>query len=403
MKKRILFVDDDPNALQSLRAVLHRKRKEFQLDFALSGMEALGLIQDNKYDVVVADMRMPGMDGATLLEKTQQLQPGAVRMILSGYSEMDAVMKAVKSAHQFLAKPCDADVLIGSLERVSKLDAILLNEAVREKISCLGSLPALSKTYTNILEELGKKELSLDRLGDIVAQDPSVSATLLKLVNSAFFGFFSQVYNPVRAVTLLGTETLKGLVLGIHLLSEFKGAGLEQFSLERLWEHSYRTGLLAKAIASMESEDPEFIDCCYVGGLLHDVGKLLLAQEFQEEYGQVLHEALNGGGFVCEVEKKRMGVSHAEVGAYLLGIWSVAEPAVFAVFNHHDLGRDNGKGFTPALCVHVANTLEYGMVIVDKEQAVPLVDMEQLEQRGLAGRLPEWTARCAELLEKGNG
>lgn len=117
MKIKILFVDDEPMVLQGLQRVLRPLRNEWETAFANSGQEALEKLSQEPFDVIVTDMRMPGMDGGQLLTRVKERYPHMVRIILSGQADKTMVMKSVKPAHQYLAKPCDDATLRASLQR----------------------------------------------------------------------------------------------------------------------------------------------------------------------------------------------------------------------------------------------------------------------------------------------
>ncbi|WP_054650256.1 response regulator [Salidesulfovibrio brasiliensis] len=129
--KRVLFVDDEKNVLNGLRRMLRSIRDEWEMDFAPGGAEALELVGKKEYDLVVSDMRMPGMDGAELLTKVQELSPETVRIVLSGHSEQNMVMKSVKPAHQFLSKPCSSEQLLQTLKEAYRLRRLLNNPRIK--------------------------------------------------------------------------------------------------------------------------------------------------------------------------------------------------------------------------------------------------------------------------------
>ena len=396
MMKNILFVDDDEQFLDGLKVLLHRRRKQWDMYFAANAREALDIMSSQAFDIVVADMRMPGMSGADLLTEVQRLQPGAVRIILSGYSELRASYKAAKPAHQFLSKPCRFEDLVAAIERVIRLQRVLNDPGVRQTVSGIGALPALPDTYFRIMEELRKPEPSVQVLGDLVARDVGISATLLKLVNSSFFGFFQHVASPRRAVTLLGTETLKGLVLGAHLLAGLDLSQFAPFALERLWDHSLRAAAFARCIAQAEGLDQTMQEECWCAGLLHDTGKLILATERKADYVKVLDQ-IQRGKLMVEAEREVIGSNHADVGAFLLGLWGVSENVVEAVYDHHDLGRSELTGFHPGVAVHVADRLEHIQAGDADIGLYPSLDMEWLRGQGLAERVDAWTQACREM------
>ncbi|MBC8317540.1 MAG: response regulator [Desulfobulbaceae bacterium] len=120
-KKRILFVDDEPNILVGLRRMLRSLRKEIDMEFAESGKEALQVMSKASFDVVVSDMRMPGMDGAELLTEVRRLYPDTIRIILSGYAAAEAIMRTETIVHQFLHKPCEPQNIKDTLLRSCQL------------------------------------------------------------------------------------------------------------------------------------------------------------------------------------------------------------------------------------------------------------------------------------------
>ena len=403
MKHRILFVDDEQPVLDGLRALLRSQRKQWDMHFAVSSREALALMAEEPFDMVVSDMRMPGMDGEALLKRVRDRWPDTLRVILSGYADATLIMRTVLTAHQFLAKPCEPEALTATLERTLSLRDVLTDRHVRTRISRVGSLPAMRQVYLDILAELNRSDPSLGRLGELAEQDPGVSASLLKLVNSAFFGLFAQMTSPARAVALLGLDTLHGLVISLHLFENLKAGGTTGYSLERLGDHCRRTGLLARSLAMLEKLPREQVDRCFLSGLLHDVGKLLLVQELWDEYRPIIAAMPKAGRPLAEVERDVMGLTHAEIGAYLIGVWSMDKTVVRAVLAHHDPSRDSEPGFSPALAAHVANALEHEFVRFQghAEYTFNRLDEAALAARGFSGRLAVWRAHAKELIANG--
>src|SRR6185295_16650697 len=130
-KKKIIFVDDEPSLLECFEILFQPMVDEWDLSFQTSGAEALALMKQKSFDVIVSDMRMPGMNGAQLLVEVVQQHPHIVRFILSGYAEQEAVAKCVGAAHQFLMKPCHLETLKSALVRVCALDVFLRNDRLK--------------------------------------------------------------------------------------------------------------------------------------------------------------------------------------------------------------------------------------------------------------------------------
>jgi len=395
MKPRILFVDDERPIIDGYKAALRKKRKQWDMLFASSGEEALVIMEQQPVQVLVSDVRMPGMDGEALLNAVQQRWPGTLRMVLSGYYDDETSIRLVKATHRFLAKPCNPNTLKDSIERLLKLDSVLTNDRLRKLIVSLDSLPALPSIYVRVLKELDDEVPSLDRIGEIVELDPGISVTLLKVVNSAFFGLFNTVTSPTRAIALLGTDTLKALVLTAALLERYTNSFFAGFSLEQLGEHCFRVGNLAKIIASVETEDKDFLEKCFLAGFMHDLGKLMLAETYWEGYRPVIESVQQDNLILFEEERNKIGVSHAELGAYLLGIWGIDDEVVEAVRAHHDIDS-TVKGFSLSVCVHVANIMDHELTSFSKQYRFEGFDESLLESIGVLDRLPVWRQKCME-------
>src|SRR5271157_5517649 len=240
--RRVLFVDDEPRFYEGLQRLLRPQRHEWEMAFAPSGHAALALMEASPFDVIVSDMRMPGMDGAALLCRVRELYPQVVRIVLSGHTELSAALQVVPVAHQFLAKPCDAEMLRVAIERACHLKALLSDDSIRRTVTALGDLPSVPRTYEALMQAVGDPDVTLLKVARIIEQDVGISAKVLQLVNSAFFGISHSMTNIQSAVSYLGINTLKSLVLSVEIFRAFKPQrDLKGFSLERLQRHALLT------------------------------------------------------------------------------------------------------------------------------------------------------------------
>lgn len=211
--KRILFVDDESKILDGIRRTLHADRKRWDMQFALGGEAALRACEAASFDVVISDLRMPGMDGATLLRHIRDRFPGSARIILSGYSEVALATEALPMVHRFLAKPCKASELQSTIERVCTLQDLLCTPEIRRIVGTVGELPSLSTTYTSLTQAVRNPSTSIGQVADIIERDVAMSAKVLQLVNGGFFGLAQRATSLQGAVTYLGMETIKNLAL----------------------------------------------------------------------------------------------------------------------------------------------------------------------------------------------
>jgi HD-like signal output (HDOD) protein len=390
MKKRILFVDDEEFALRGLDRLLRSMREEWEMEFLDNGDKALARMAEVPFDVIISDMRMPGMNGAELLNEVMKRHPKTVRLILSGYADRELILKCVGSTHQYLAKPCDAKTLKMTVQRAAHLEESLKSETLRLLVNRCSVLPSVPALYSEIIEALQDPETDVDTIGAIVVKDVAMTAKILKLVNSAFFGLGHEISSPSEAVAYLGTDTIKSLILVTHAFSNSAAVQLNGFSIESLWTHSLAVASAAKTVAFYEGADRKLIDEAYVAGLLHDVGKLVFAVNLPQEYQQALDLAREHKIAMNVAEKQIFGADHADVGGYLLGLWGLPVPVVEAIVLHHSPNFTLLKSFSPLTALHAGNVLastEHPSV-----SGVPVSepDLDYFSVLGLKGHLNAW-------------
>lgn len=400
-KKRILFVDDEPRVLEGLQRMLRSMRQEWEMHFTGSGQEALEYLSKEPVDVIVSDMRMPGMDGAQLLIEVRKRYPQIARIVLSGHSEEEAILKSVRPAHQYLAKPCDAETLKSVVMSACALRDLLAKESIKRIVSSMDSIPSLPSLYAEITEELHSPNASIQKVGQIVSKDMGMTAKILQLVNSAFFGLRRHVSSPAQAVSLLGLDTIKALVLSVHIFTQFDSQKATVLSLERLWRHGFLTGILAKAIAREEKLKQILVDDSFMAGLLHDLGKPILAINFPEQYREIQRVAKEKNLSLSEAESGIMCATHSEMGAYLAGLWGLPDPIVEGLAFHHYPAKCLGQGFSPLLAVHVANVLEHQDDSSDGEPIKSRIDSDYLSKLGMLDRLAIWQEICRQAIQQG--
>jgi HD-like signal output (HDOD) protein/ActR/RegA family two-component response regulator len=355
MKKQILFVDDDCNILEGWRRRLYVHRNEWDMQFVMSGEEALEIMNSKDIDLIISDMRMPSMDGADLLKEVMKQHPGCIRMIFSGQSDSALTIKAVGVTHQFLSKPCDIDILVLIIQKAFDLKALLQDGNLKNIISQMDALPSVPVLYQKLLSELQIQEPSIQKIGQIISQDPAMTAKILQLVNSAFFGVRRQISNAAEAVSYLGLDRVQNLFLAIHAFSQFESLNNGPFSIELLWEHSMTTALSAKSIAEDEEASKNIIDDAFTSGLLHDIGILMLACRFPEKYAKTIIFAKGNSIPIWEAEQEFFSTTHAEIGAYLLGLWGLPSNIVEATAYHHRPGNCIGNKFSALTALHAAD------------------------------------------------
>ena len=391
--KRILFVDDEPMVLDGLQRMLRGMRNEWEMEFATSGHDALKILDGKRFNVIVTDMRMPGMDGCQLLNRVRELHPQVVRIVLSGHSDKDTILESIGPVHQFLSKPCDPETIKTTVSRVCSMRDIMEDETLIKVVSEVESLPSLPELYSEVVDEVNSAEGSLNRVGEIISRDSGMSAKILQLVNSAFFGLSRHVTSPVKAVQLLGLDTVKALVLSVKVFSMFSPSDLAFYSVDHLWRHSLGTGVYARVIAQREKWRQELADEAFMAGLLHDVGKLIFAEKFPARCRNVVENVEHTNCRIHEAEQDIFGTTHARVGAYLLGIWGLSESITKTVAYHHSPDSCLGSASNTLAVVYLANIFERNGA---ETESAPELDTEYLEGLGIADRVATWRMLCSQ-------
>ncbi len=418
--KHILFVDNDHVAMQQLKKRLSIMCPDWVVEVTVSGEEALALMSKSPFDVIVSDLRIQGMDWIELLETVNERHPETVRIIHSESSDLRSTM----IVHQFLKKPCTAKTVKNTILRTCKLQDLLRKETLRKIVTGIKNLPSLPRLYNKIVAEMQSPEGSLKEVGYLISQDISMSAKILQLVNSAFFGLPRKITDPQQAAVFVGIETLKSLVLSIHVFSSLsKDAESYGFSPVNMWRHSLRTGRLAGDIVRAEKADRRVVEEAMIAGMLHDIGKLIILLEMPKQYNEVMNLVDTTGCSSVDAEYSIMDTSHAELGAYLLGLWGLPNNVVESVAFHHkpskltermfamspETTKDNSvhvrsKGvklkqqsiadystaFTELTAVHVANALTMQGNCSSDTTSFPHIDMSYLKALELTDMLPGW-------------
>jgi HD-like signal output (HDOD) protein len=361
-RPHVLFVDDEPRILGGLRRMLRAYRDRWDMSFAEGGEAALATLRERPCDVIVSDYRMPGMDGAALLERVRTDYPGTARVILSGQTNEDNLLRIMVLAHEFLTKPSSPEQLVATVDRL-----IGVRTAAADFVE---SLPSAPNTLVELVQALDDEDASAASVGAIIEQDPAATAKVLHLVNSSAYTAGRTVSNVPQAVALLGLHTVRGLVLMHDLIRTFDvGPALPAGWIDGLTRHSVETSRLARMLA----EGQDWQSHAFTAALLHEVGQLVLVSSRPAAFREVLESwraAADDGAELCAVEHEAFGVSHLDVGAKLLSRWGLPAPVIEAVAG----GEADGPGPDARWAVtlaHQAVEAELGPVCGSCHGALP--------------------------------
>ena len=407
--KRVLFVDDEINVLNGLKRMLRGTARDWSMSFSQSGEDALDVMEKfPDFDVVVTDLNMAGLSGADFLLRVREEYPQTVRFVLSGSTDAQLMLKVSNVAHQIMGKPCEPRKLYSAVSRAFALRDQLNNDKLRSMLNRMGKLPALPTLYERIVQEMVLEDASVNRVGKLIEQDPALSAKVLQIVNSAYLGVRNPVSNLVQACSMLGLENLKNVVLMAEVFDLSVGKKLPKgFSLDGLWGHCLVVGEGARNIAASETDDKKVIDRAFTAGLLHEIGQLILATQLTEEFAKAIEYAQKNHVPLMDAEVTVLGVTHAQVGSYLLELWGLPDPVVEAIAFHvypsacpvedYSMAESGYEGetevaFSPLTALHVAN------YFAEEKDALGFMrtdaDTAYLENLGYTERMDPWWDCC---------
>jgi HD-like signal output (HDOD) protein/CheY-like chemotaxis protein len=306
---RVLFIDDEPLVLRSLDRALRTRRVTWDARFVESGAAALQLLAREPFDVVIADLRIPDLDGVELLTVVQRTYPRIARLVLSGQVGTDDGLRAMRVAHQCMAKPCNVNTLRAVVQRLSWSRNLLDDGELAELATKMSCLPSPPRIHSEVCAAISRSA-GLPEIAKIIDGDLALTAKLIQIVNSAFFTQGTRVTSVQRALSVLGTDVVRDLLLGVEVFRGFEDLDVSETIALQL--HSKRVAHLARALAPAELAGDAF-----VAGMLHDIGRLVVA-------------SLGRRGDTT--------INHGRAGGFLLGLWGISEPIVDAIAFHHEPG-----------------------------------------------------------------
>lgn len=359
----VVFVDDDTGILGETERELYRLNVSWTLLCIREPEEALEVVRAQPVDVVVADLNLPRIDGSALLREVRRLRPDAVRIVLSAARDPTLVRRALTVAHGFLARPCAAADLVALIERGRGLAAILGDEALQRLAKDVGTLPPAPRCYFELSALLEDSEASVGSIAAVIRRDPALAAKVLQLSNSAFFSPGRPVADIEAAVTRLGTDNIRQVVL----LSEVYGAsGTDRATADA----RQLTAAIASSLVPALGGATEQTELARIAALLGGIGALLLSRL--------------GAGAAADTALE------PALGAYLLTLWNLPAPIIEAVAWQHQPARGGGE-FGAVAMTHVALALARG--------GEP--DATWLAASGLETRLPDWRRALQRLRDRG--
>jgi len=402
---KILFVDDDPLVLQGLRRALHRQQESWDMIFAESSDQAFEKLNAGTVDVVVSDLRMPGMDGIQFLERVASIWPSTIRIILTGQTEREALLRAVGPAPQFLSKPCSAEKLEAVISRSIRLRNNIKDPTFTDRIGILKSIPSPPDIYAKLMASIGNEKAPTDAVGRVVAQDLAFTTRLLQVANSPIFALPMMVSDASHAVRLLGVDTVRALAITHGLVTSLQGTDLGNLPIENLWFEGIQCGTVTRHIALNMHANADLVNESSLAGMLHGIGQLLLAMNDPRRHRAARAAAQAGQLQLTEAEQRLFGFNHALAGGYLLHLWGFPESVIEGVIGWPFPSKLGEMPSSPTAAdfVHIARLA----MMLDKKgsdlvlEASDLedfnADLDRMTTFGASNNLPKWIRSCPHL------
>jgi HD-like signal output (HDOD) protein len=390
--RRVLFVDDEPNVLNGMRRMLSGRREDWRMTFAGGGPEALDLLRRTPFDVIVSDMRMPGMDGAALLESVRREFPRMLRLILTGQPGDETTLNSSGVAHNYLYKPCDPAKLQMIVERAFALKDNLQDPATRRLVMGFARRPTLPPWHGELVSALGQHGVPTERVAEILGRDETAARRIVEIVNRPCFSPRNPVATLTQALGVLGHRVAKALFLAVHLLAEYPVEGEGRLAARAVRLHSHNVADQARTLAR-HVRRMKLMDEAFISGLLHDVGRLALLANLPDDYIRVLKTAREKRLPFWKAEQEAFGTTHAAVGALIASEWEFPERILEVTAFHHEPARCVTLEFDSLTAVHVADALDCERA--EGEFSDPeTLDREYLARIKMAGHEEEWRALC---------
>lgn len=324
----ILFVDDEESVLRSYKRTF--RKVEHELLFAESGAEALTHFEDHTIDVIISDIRMPEMDGFELLTKVKSISPNTMRLVVSGYSDRECMIKSVIDGlvHIYMNKPWDNTTLIAYVEQLLHFRAHVNNEELRATFDSKVKLPELSEHYNRIISQLNSGA-PLKEIAKLISESVALTASFLRIANSAFYNL--QTTDIQQALVYIGTNGIRNLLTLIEVCEI--AAGVEQRLVASIQDHSIRCNQILDRLY-VEYHHKHMPKELQTVGLLHEIGSFFCLASGNEQFNQSLSTVKNEGDLL-QLEQELFGYSHDIIGGFLLEWWNMPFDLYRIIYLHH--------------------------------------------------------------------
>lgn len=389
IEQRLLFVGMESSWFQGVERDLARLEPNWNCQLIADTEQALLALQAEACPTLILSSASAGQ--LANVPQTSSL----VRIVLcDGKDRGETARWNAAGAHP-LPLTTDAAGLAANVRRIARVQEWVAGDGMKKLLAQCRKLPAMPRLYSQVTAELSSPNGSIEAVAQHIAQDPVMTAKLLQVVNSAFFALGREITHPTEAVMFLGAERTRSLILLAGVFTQYESVNCPGFSAEQIWNHSLQVGNLARTVAMAETRNAKFAEAAFTAGLVHDMGKLILAANVPAMC--VAIEQIHTLKKVTqrEAELQVLGTTHAELAAGLMGTWALPLPVLEAVACHHVPTRSADKGFSLLTAVHAANVFADEAGCGTGGSALPeRFDHAYLDQIGMGDRRNDWRKAC---------
>lgn len=332
----LMVVDDEQEILSSIKSLF--RRVIAAQHFFQSPIEAVKFMQNNKIDIIIADSKMPELSGKDFLLKAKNLQPDALKIILSAHENKDDILDTLARglASYYIFKPWDDFEFVKLIE---KYTSYYEKDEYAELTRYISSFSGLKMSDSNegvLIDIVSREDVNINKLCQEIEKNPFLAAKLIQVSNSVSFSAYRTITTTRDAVIFIGIRHMKNLLLSLKVLKKFTDIihPVYHGTLNEYWERTNKRVKITRQIASIWPVKVD-TDLLFITTVLSDIGELFFLYTQAEKYKQFVEFAQTINISRIEAEKKFFIYSHTQLGKLLLNIWNFPEAIINIVENHH--------------------------------------------------------------------
>ncbi len=390
--KKLLVVGSDADQTTSISSALGA---EWQVISSPSGESALEEMAAGGTAALLCAVNLPGMSGADLVKAVSDQFPATVRFLMYKESEKAVLTQAVSAVHQHVPLPLDPAALKRALGHSMNLHGLLANEELAERVMAIGGLPSPPEIYNKLVAELNSEDANIQSISSLISRDVGITAKVLQMVNSAYFGLSSQVSSVQHATSMLGLDAVTSIVLSAGAFQQFKASPIAGYSIESVYSHSVAIGAKSRLLATAFGLNRKLAEDALLAGMLSDIGQVVMLTYFAEEFEAAIEMATAENIPLDQAERATFGVSDAKLGAYLLSLWGMPDPILEAVALHCVPHKTVSPALNVLAAVHLAYATDWDETHNVRDGAGSVVDMAYVKSLGIGDQLESLRGFCA--------